>query len=354
MIEDGSGNLLTADTEAIVNTVNTVGVMGKGIALQVKRAFPDAYAAYRTACERGEVEIGRMLVHDRGVLGPARYVINFPTKRHWRSSSRLADIDAGLNDLRRVLAELSVSSVAVPALGCGNGGLDWREVRPRIEAALGDLPDVRVVVYPPAGPPAAGAMPVATPRPPMTTARALLLTAMGSYVDRARVLDPVAEGISELEVQKLAYLFQHLGAPLRLTFQPGRYGPYAEQLPHVLDAMEGHQIVGFGDRSARVMDLAPMTVTDMGRTEAEDALDAEADDLLRQLRDVIDGFETPYGMELLGTVHMAAHTAPSSDDVEIVGRRVREWTNRKARLFTPHHVAVAMDRLTTHGLATTR
>ncbi|MGF1645973.1 MAG: macro domain-containing protein [Kineosporiaceae bacterium] len=157
MIEHGNGDLLTGDTDATVNTVNTVGVMGKGVALQVKRAFPDAYAAYRTACQRGEVEIGRMLVHDRGVLGPARYVINFPTKRHWRSPSRLADIDAGLDDLRRVLAELSVSSVAVPALGCGNGGLDWREVRPRIEAALGGLSVVRVVLYPPAGAQAADA-----------------------------------------------------------------------------------------------------------------------------------------------------------------------------------------------------
>ena len=140
MVEFTTGNLLEADVDALVNTVNTEGVMGKGVALQFKRAFPANYKAYRAACKAGEVKLGRMFVFDTGRLEPPRYIINFPTKGHWRSLSRLSDIEAGLTDLRRVLTELPVESVALPPLGCGLGGLRWSDVRPRIEAALADLP----------------------------------------------------------------------------------------------------------------------------------------------------------------------------------------------------------------------
>ncbi|RKN20129.1 hypothetical protein D7147_14700 [Micromonospora musae] len=143
------GNLLDADAEALVNAVNTVGVMGKGIALAFKRAYPANYAVYRAACAAGTVRLGQVFVYDSGVPGRHRYVINFPTKRHWRSRSQLADVTAGLADLVRVLREHRITSVAVPALGCGNGSLDWADVRPLIEAALADLPEVRVHLYPP-------------------------------------------------------------------------------------------------------------------------------------------------------------------------------------------------------------
>jgi len=149
VIEDGTGNLLTADVDALVNTVNTAGVMGKGIALQFKRAFPDNYEVYRAACKRGEVRLGGMFVHDTGRLGPRRYIINFPTKGHWRSRSRIEDIRSGLVDLFRVVLELGLTSLAVPALGCGNGGLSWSMVRPLIEETFQAAPDVRVVLFPP-------------------------------------------------------------------------------------------------------------------------------------------------------------------------------------------------------------
>ncbi|MGC4786772.1 macro domain-containing protein [Micromonospora sp. DT178] len=150
MITLRHGDLLDADVEALVNPVNTVGVMGRGLALAFKRAHPANFAAYRAACAAGTVRLGRMFVYDFGVPGRHRYVINFPTKGHWRSSSRLADIEAGLPDLVRVLRDDHIASVAVPALGCGNGGLDWAEVRPLIEAALADLPGVQVCLYEPA------------------------------------------------------------------------------------------------------------------------------------------------------------------------------------------------------------
>lgn len=160
------GNLLDADVEALVNAVNTVGVMGKGIALAFRHAYPENYLAYRRACSSGELRLGRVHVHDHGEVSRHRYVVNFPTKGHWRSASRLPDIEAGLRDLVRVVGELSVSSLAVPALGCGNGGLAWSDVRPAIESAFEGLPGVRVNLYAPSGQEEAGlaAPPVRSPR----------------------------------------------------------------------------------------------------------------------------------------------------------------------------------------------
>ncbi|MGW0432849.1 type II toxin-antitoxin system antitoxin DNA ADP-ribosyl glycohydrolase DarG [Micromonospora sp. NPDC003197] len=165
MIIISHGDLLTAEAEALVNTVNTVGVMGKGIALQFKRAHPANYAAYRAACTAGEVRLGEMFLFDSARLGPRRYVINFPTKGHWRSTSQIRDIEAGLVALVRVVREHDIESVAVPALGCGNGGLDWDQIRPMIEHAFDALPDVRVLLFPPEGLLAPAEMPVATAKP---------------------------------------------------------------------------------------------------------------------------------------------------------------------------------------------
>lgn len=149
MIEKATGNLLEADTEAIVNTVNTVGVMGKGIALQFKQAWPENFKAYAKACKAGEVLPGQMLVHElSGMLNP-RFVINFPTKRHWRDKSRLEDIENGLFALAGEIRKRNIKSIAIPPLGCGLGGLDWEMVRPKIEATFSELPDVQVFLYEP-------------------------------------------------------------------------------------------------------------------------------------------------------------------------------------------------------------
>ncbi|MFY1690948.1 macro domain-containing protein [Plantactinospora sp. WMMB782] len=166
MIEEGHGNLLTADVEALVNTVNTAGVMGKGIALQFKRAYPANFHAYRAACARGEVRTGEVWTFDNAVLGPRRYILNFPTKRHWRAAARMEDIAPGLESLVQVVREHRIRSLAIPALGCGNGGLPWNEVRPLIEQACARMPDVRAVVFPPEGAPPPGAMRTRRPAPP--------------------------------------------------------------------------------------------------------------------------------------------------------------------------------------------
>lgn len=350
-LEEGRGNLLTADAEALVNTVNTVGVMGKGVALQFKRAFPDNYRAYRAACQRGEVRIGRMFIVDRGMLGPHRFIINFPTKGHWRDRSRLQEIEAGLADLVSAVTERGISSLAVPALGCGNGGLEWRDVRPLIEAASARMPQVRTIVFPPEGAPPPRSMPDATTRPPLTDLRALLVSAIAAYLERAR-LQEVRDGISELEVQKLAYFLQLAGAPLQLQFTRGRYGPYSDRLVHVLTALEGHYLSGIGDRSAPVSELAPIEPLPGVRETATARLthQPELSAHLASVLDLVRGFESPYSLELLATVHFAAVQPPPSGDVAELCRRVEAWSLRKARLFTDAHIALAADRLAAHRL----
>ncbi len=160
---EASGNLLDADVDALVNTVNTVGVMGKGIALQFKKAFPANFKAYEQACKRKEVVLGKMFVFDNGQLARPCWIVNFPTKGHWRSRSRISDLEAGLDDLRAVIAELKITSIALPPLGCGNGGLNWADVRPLIEDKLQGL-GTEVHIYAPAGAPTAADMRVVTPR----------------------------------------------------------------------------------------------------------------------------------------------------------------------------------------------
>src|SRR5712692_2790483 len=143
MIYKAEGDLLGTDAEALVNTVNTVGVMGKGIALQFKQAFPDNYSAYEAACKREEVQLGKMFVFRRGTTNP-RIIINFPTKKHWKGKSKIEDIQSGLKALIEVVKKERIQSIAVPPLGCGNGGLDWTDVKPIIEQAFSKMPDVKV------------------------------------------------------------------------------------------------------------------------------------------------------------------------------------------------------------------
>ena len=248
MIQFSKGNLLEAQVDALVNTVNTEGVMGKGIALQFKQAFPDMFRAYTDACKSKQVRLGQMDVYDRGGLveGP-RWIINFPTKGHWKSRSRLTDIESGLLDLTATIKRLGVRSIAVPPLGCGYGGLDWAEVRPLIEKEFANLPNIKVQLYAPNGAPAAVVMPNHTERPKMTTGRAALVVLMSRYLEG--LLDPF---VSLLEVHKLMYFMQEAGQDLRLKYTAGSYGPYAGNLRHVLIKLDGHFQIGRASCRERV------------------------------------------------------------------------------------------------------
>jgi hypothetical protein len=220
-----------------------------------------------------------------------------------------------------------------------------------IEQACAEMPEVRAVIFAPEGAPPPEAMPNATVRPRLTLMRALLLVTVDRYLGRAR-LQEVRDGISELEIQKLAYFLQLLGAPLRLSFTRGRYGPYAEKLSHVLDALEGHYLTGLGDRSSRVTELVPINIMPGTTDEAGALLDAHPEDAawVDAVLDLVDGFETPYSLELLATVHFASIQAPVTTDPGVLADRVADWSLRKARLFTATHVSIGATQLHERGL----
>jgi O-acetyl-ADP-ribose deacetylase (regulator of RNase III) len=338
VIEEVQGNLLRADAEAIVNTVNCVGVMGKGVALQFKQAFPEMARTYEEACKRGEVQPGRMLVWSTGELQNPRYVINFPTKRHWIGKSSYKDIEAGLAALVVEVERLGIKSIALPPLGCGNGGLNWAKVRPMIVEAFETIPEVLVLLFSPAGAPPTESRVIKTKKPDLTRPRALFLLAM----DRYSVL---AYETSQLEIQKLAYFLQEAGERLRLRFSAQRYGPYAENLNKVLETLEGHYISGFdGERSPdKALTLKPGAVEE-ARARLSD--DDEARSRLSRVSDLIEGFETPYGMELLSSVHFVAwHAEPRARSSTEAVTAVHDWSDRKMTLMQPEHITLAWDRL---------
>lgn len=345
MIHPGEGNLLECDAEALVNTVNTVGIMGKGIALQFKQAFPENFRIYKRACDRHEVRLGKMFVVPTMSLENPKFIINFPTKAHWRSKTRIADVEAGLRDLVEVIRHHRITSVAVPPLGCGNGGLNWADVRPLITSALSEL-DVAVYLFAPVGAPAADTMPVRTERPRMSPGRAALLGLMNRYVQPGYRL-------TLLEVQKLAYFLQAAGEPLNLRFVRAKFGPYAEELNHVLERLEGHYIRGYGDRSS----ASPiMLLDDPIAEDAKPVLESRPDTRARfdQVGAVISGFETPYGLELLATVHWIADRDPRvRDDVGRAIASVHTWSPRKKLMFEAEHIEVAWDHLRSNGWLTT-
>lgn len=345
MIEYTSGNILEAKAEALVNTVNCVGVMGKGIALQFKQAYPANFDAYAAACKVGEVQPGRMFITETGSMLPPRYIINFPTKRNWRGKSRLEDIEAGLEALVEAVPRLGIRSIAVPPLGCGNGGLDWADVRPRIEAALGSLPHIWVIVYEPDGAPAPDAMPIAPKNLKMTRARALLLSLFELYRSQDYSL-------SRLEAQKLAYFLQATGEPMKLNYEKGQYGPYAHNLNHFLQLMEGDYIRGYGDGSQRAEIRVLPEASQAARLFL--ANDATAQSHLELIRRLIHGFETPYGLELLATVHwVMEEDAVAAQDVETATNIVQSWNSRKKERYRPFHVRQAWQHLQNNALLTT-
>lgn len=338
MIEIAQGNVVTAEADAVVNTVNCVGFMGKGIALQFKKAYPENYEAYRKACDHGEVQPGRMFIHDTGDMLHARYVINFPTKRNWKGKSRYEDIESGLRALVADVKRLGIRSIAVPPLGCGLGGLDWRKVRPMIEAAFAALPEVRVLLFEPVGAPESDAMPVRTERPHLTVARALFLKLMDLY-------SAMEYRLTLLEIHKLAYFLQESGQPLRLRYEAGHYGPYAPNLNKVLETLDGHFIRGYGDSQKPDVEIA---LLESAAREADAFL---ADKMteherLDRVGRLIEGFETPYGMELLSSVHwLATHQDPPAMTADTAVSGMAGWNDRKRKMFQPTHIHVAWDRL---------
>ena len=342
MIDYRSGDILKDESEALVNTVNCVGVMGRGIALQFKDAYPENFKEYAIACKRGRVKPGEMLVYETNELTGPRYIINFPTKRHWRGKSRIQDIESGLRGLTKVLREKRIHSVAIPPLGSGLGGLNWADVRRLIETAMRELPDVRVSVYEPKGAPSTETMSHSRNVPKMTAGRAALVELINRYL--AGLLDP---HVSLLEVHKLMYFLQESGEPLRLQFQAVPYGPYAENLRHVLHAVEGHLISGYadgGDAPNRQLFLVPGAIDDAVAFLAKhDDTKARFD----RVSELVKGFESPFGLELLSTIHWLVRNESVSTLSELVDHTYT-WNERK-RKFTRRQIGIAADVLASKG-----
>lgn len=338
MIKYTSGDILRADVEAIVNTVNCVGVMGRGIALQFKKAWPDNFKLYAAACKQNEVKPGSMFIVETGQLANPKYIINFPTKRHWRGASKIEDVEQGLAALAQDIKQKGITSIAIPPLGAGLGGLEWAEVRQRIEVALHDLEGVEVLVYEPKGAPENDKMAKNKKVPSMTAGRAVLIELMQRYL--GGLLDPC---VTLLEVHKLLYLMQVTGEPLRLKYEKANYGPYAQNLRHVLNTIEGHFVSGYadgGDAPEKELRLVPGAVDD-----AAEFLKQHPDTLERfsKVADLVEGFESPFGLELLASVHWVIEQE-KGQDLDSVVQKIHSWNERKKQ-FSPRQIALAIKTL---------
>ncbi|MCY4521140.1 MAG: macro domain-containing protein [Caldilineaceae bacterium] len=333
-----TGDILSEDVEAVVNSVNCVGVMGRGIALQFKNAYPANFKAYAAACRWHQVEPGRMFVQETHQLAGPRWIINFPTKRHWKSKSRLEDIQAGLEDLVATIDQLGIRSIAVPPLGSGLGGLDWNEVRHRIESELGRLEQVEIVVFEPGGGPVDDRSNPSATAPDMTLPGAIVVELMSRFNES--LLDPF---VTLLGVHKLMYFIQEGGECMNLRFTRHVYGPYAEKLRHLLLRINGHFVTGCSNKGDAPHD--PIWVVPGARQDARQLLLDQSQSLKRidRVMDLVEGFETANGLKLLASVHWAFEMDPDKLNDGLV-RYIHDWYPRKRR-FSERQINLAYDVL---------
>lgn len=346
MIKYLEGNILHEQSDAIVNTVNTVGVMGKGLALQFKKAFPHNYKIYKAACDDKSFVTGTVLSVSMESMNPPYYIINFPTKAHWKGKSKIEFIELGLDSLINEAKRLDLHSVSIPALGSGLGGLDWRQVNALIEQKLSDVPEIEWRIFPPQAAPKAKLMPNKTARPNMTAGRAAVLSLIDRYLNKG-----LAYSLSLLEVQKLVYFLTASGEHLnKVSFTKHHYGPYADVLRHVLNKMEGHFISGYADGGNKPdisIELLPEAAC-----EAQNFLshDKKVLENFEQVSDLLEGFESPYGMELLSTVHwvITQELTNKQKDLDSIVSAVHAWSDRK-KLMKTSHINAAWKTLESKG-----
>lgn len=349
IIEQKLGNIIEEDVEALVNTVNVVGVMGKGVALQFKLAFPLMFKAYQSACKSNKVQLGKMFVYVQpSISGSNRYIINFPTKKHWRELSDINNIKEGLKSLIQEVKSRGIKSIAIPPLGCGMGGLNWADVYPLICEAFNELPDVRVIIYPPQSSSDLKNIVINTSKPELNWIRANIIRLLGKYSE----LD---YRLSLLEVHKLLYFFQESGETgLNLNFTKAKFGPYSKNLKHLLEKFEGHFTKGLADGSnqpRKLISLVPSVIPDVNSyIENNRRFNPESDSRINRVLQLIEGFETPYGLELLATVHwVVKHDEVDSEDLDLVINTVRSWDARKSNLMKPTHIKIAWQVLKEKG-----
>lgn len=335
MIYYKTGDLFEAQAEAIINTVNTVGVMGKGIALQFKQRFPENFETYRKLCSDNQLDVGQLLITKDNSLF-FKYIINFPTKKHWKQPSEYEYIEEGLAELVKKIRELNIKSVAMPPLGAGNGKLDWQKVKPIIEKYLAVLPDVTFYVYEP--------QEMFEARDNKKSNGAALTPIRAMFVYAFHEYERADSSLNLLVAQKLAYFLQRLGEPLRLQYTKGWYGPYAANLNKVLQVMNGTFINYEAQKDSPVTRIQTVSDRLPEIREALEKLSKIQKYRLDKLLEFIDGFQTPFSLELLATVDWIVKENPHLTPEEIY-LQISSWTTRKAELIKPHHVNVAYNHL---------
>ena len=332
------GDMFSEQTDAIVNTVNCVGVMGKGVALEFKRRWPENFKEYKKQCERKELIPGKVSIFDTGDMfatSNPRYLINFPTKQHWRSKSKISYIEDGLDSFVKQLRDYKIKSVTLPPLGCGNGGLAWEDVRALLVEKLSSIEDIDFVVYAPeehVSQPEYKAIPEIK-----TLERAILIATIGEFEKY------FGGHLTRISLQKIAYFLQALGIDYGLEFARNEHGPYSKKLKSAFKGMEKQgYITGYNIEDPKI------TVSPAAFAAAEDFLEnneeIDAQEIIQRLSFLIEGYESPYGMELLSSVHYLV-THEGLNGVDDVIEAIQNWNEHKCSHFPPKSIAAAHYRL---------
>jgi O-acetyl-ADP-ribose deacetylase (regulator of RNase III)/uncharacterized protein YwgA len=342
MIKYPQGNLLDAEADALVNTVNTVGVMGKGIALQFKNRFPNNYKIYRQACKSKSFNVGQLLVvHEKDLVNETM-IVNFPTKAHWRVDSKYEYIESGLKELRKLIVEKDIKSIALPPLGCGNGGLEWHRVKLMIEAYLGDLSSDVLVFTPNDAIKEILQNENVKREIKLTPARAMLLYLMHQY-------EVYGEQSTLFVANKLAYFLQRSGENLKLEFKPHLYGPYAVQLNHVIGYLNGVYLTGMEQNEVKPFEPLYLNYdrADEINEYVETQLTFEQKARLRNVLSLINGFESTFSLELLSSVDFVQQQTNTKTLGSLV-QEIKSWNPRKANMFEERHIEIAASHLEQH------
>lgn len=321
-----TGNLLESNATALVNTVNTVGVMGKGIALQFKKQFPNNAKVYKKACKEKTFEIGDILVvREKGILNGEQLIINFPTKKHWRNPSEYTYIEVGLKRLIGIIEEYSIESIAIPALGSGNGGLDWQKVKQLLIRYLSNL-DCEIYIYEPN---AIIKEQLKKERVKLTPARAMLLSVL---------YDLVRNGImvSEFAAEKICYFLQRFGAKkiLNLEYKEYIYGPYSGKVRHVLYYLNGSYIKGYSRKDKKPFEslsLLMSTEIDVNNYLSQKGLEEEMV-IVEKTKAFLNGYYDSFALELLSTLDYIIQKERVSD-ITSIKQHLNNWSPRKSREF---------------------
>jgi O-acetyl-ADP-ribose deacetylase (regulator of RNase III) len=337
MLTFKKGNILESGADALVNTVNTQGVMGKGIALQFRKEFPHNYKIYEDACKKGELQPGKLLiVEDQNLLGGKVWIINFPTKTSWRKPSEYIYIEQGLNELVRRLPDLHINTIALPPLGSGNGGLDWSRVKEMISSRLSSLSE-QVIVYEPT---ALIAEKMKKERVQLTEARAMLLYMLYQ-------LQKAGEFVSEFSCEKICYFLQRFGGQpyFRLEFRQNFYGPYSGKVRHVINYLNGSYIMGYSS-----MDKKPFEALQLipdGEKIVTNYLDErpELKKITSSTQKFLDGFYSDFALELLSSIDYIT-IKENSFEFNHVKSSLEEWSERKRTMFAnDRFIFIALDHL---------